>query len=126
MNEHELNTQMLGEIAMMISDDVPRTEGLCTTADSVRWLRDKLREIKRARDEAWAALRVATILAEGLTARVGDANKLNAELSKERDQWRECSDRLAKELSDYATVVSGGPCTLEALKRFEQLKGETK
>ena len=45
---------------------------------------------------------------------------------RERDQWRECSDRLAKELSDYATVVSGGPCTLEALKRFEQLKGETK
>ena len=41
---HELNTQMLGEIAMMISDDVPRTEGLCTTAESVRWLRDKLRE----------------------------------------------------------------------------------
>lgn len=35
------NTQMLGEIAAIISDDVPKE--ICLTTDAVRWLRDAYR-----------------------------------------------------------------------------------
>jgi hypothetical protein len=52
---------MLEEICGIINGEVPR-EGLCTTADGVRFLRDRyrelrevkleLREVKRERDEA--------------------------------------------------------------------------
>jgi hypothetical protein len=57
---------MLEEICGIINGEVPR-EGLCTTADGVRFLRDRyrelrevkleLREVKRERDEAREALR---------------------------------------------------------------------
>jgi len=40
------NTQMLGEIAMAIADDVPKE--ICLTVDGVRWLRDKYRESQKA------------------------------------------------------------------------------
>lgn len=54
------NTQMLGEIAMAIADDVPRE--ICLTVDGVRWLRDRyragqkaLRELEKIRTEKLAA-----------------------------------------------------------------------
>jgi len=62
----DLHSQMLEEICGIINGEVPR-EGLCTTADGVRFLRDRyrelrevkleLREVKRERDEAREALK---------------------------------------------------------------------
>jgi hypothetical protein len=40
------NTQILGEIAMAIADDVPKE--ICLTVDGVRWLRDRYRDGQKA------------------------------------------------------------------------------
>ena len=54
----DANYQMLVEIGGIMDGAVPR-EGICTTADGVRWLCDKVQELKnelyetkRERDEA--------------------------------------------------------------------------
>jgi len=40
------------------------------------------------------------------------------------DEWQACAERLAKELRDYAEVLSGGPRTIEALAEFDRLQGK--
>lgn len=49
------NTQMLGEIAALVADDVPKE--ICTTSDAVRWLRDQYRALRIA--EKWQPIETA-------------------------------------------------------------------
>lgn len=50
-------------------------------------------------------------------------------LRKERDQWRECAERLAERLNWWAgppQQIGGHHESMVALQEFERLKGETK
>ena len=101
-------TQMLGEIAMMISDDVPRSEGLCTTADSVRWLRDKLRETNSEVERAWMHAGKSEEAYE-------DEVEAHAKTKSEVARLRECVDRLKnyRQMKDERDEARGRVCELE-------------
>jgi hypothetical protein len=50
-------------------------------------------------------------------------------LRKERDQWRECAERLAERLNWWAgppQQIGGHQESIVALREFERLKGEAK
>ena len=87
----DVNYQMLVEIGGIMDGTVPR-EGICTTADGVRWLCDRVQELKnelyetkRERDEA--------------NTKLQDVSSKLADALRERDEAQES----LKHITEYGT-----------------------
>jgi len=69
-----------------------------------------------------------TLVEELQTERRGGQEVLNR-IVQERDQWRECAERLAERLNWWAgppQQIGGHQESIVALREFERLKGEAK
>jgi predicted nuclease with TOPRIM domain len=127
----DANYQMLVEIGGIMDGAVPR-EGICTTADGVRWLCDRVQELKnelyetkRERDEAQRELEMWKFERDEALEHAAryrlEANKLimmGIELREQNAKLRDIAERAIEEME------SGDPVgTADAYRaELDQLK----